>query len=498
MNDRDVLIFTLAAVARRLRLNALLGELAWMACAISGALVLYQILVAAISAPAVASALQTLLILLLIGVVVVFAVRGLRPITLDEVAATADAQADLKDELKSGYCFARQAEASPLVDLQIRRAVLTVQRIDSRELFPIAIPRGAFAALALIFAASLLPWIAPQFGHPQSTSTDSIATEVAATAGKARQLQPLSNPLPAAGRVALEIPDGTQMPGARGSDAAWARLEAAVHALADGEELKDLAEAMEHRDTARTVQLLEEFERRREYARAQAGGRPPADTVHASPDLIARLQKLFSPGGNVPQSALDAVAEDDVVHALDLAQRLDDMRASGANNPAAHTLDEGTNPLQAAVPLERFGPREARRSQGQGGEFAGTTDVEGGAMGRRVTQSNLGAGGKPSANETSNSNNIEAEQVLGARTMRLAVQLKQVKIEGNNPREGDAQGVAEAAYAATRAQQAQLGYQNAPQHAGYVTESALSGDRIPLAYRGAVKEYFLALDRNQK
>jgi hypothetical protein len=187
-----------------------------------------------------------------------------------------------------------------------------------------------------------------------------------------------------------------------------------------------------------------------------------------------------------------------VVHALDLAQKLDDMRASGANNPADHTLDEGTNPLQAAVPLERFGPREARRSQGQGGEFAGTTDVEGGAMGRRVAQSNLGAGGKPSANETSNSNNIAAEQVLGARTMRLAVQLKQVKIEGNNPREGDAQGVAEAAYAATRAQQAQLGYQNAPQHAGYVTESALSGDRIPLAYRGAVKEYFLALDRNQK
>jgi hypothetical protein len=148
--------------------------------------------------------------------------------------------------------------------------------------------------------------------------------------------------------------------------------------------------------------------------------------------------------------------------------------------------------------LERFGPREARRSQGQGGEFAGTTDVEGGAMGRRVIQSNLGEGGKPSTNETSSSNNIAAEEVLGARTLRLAVQLKQVKMEGSNPQRSDAQGVAEAAYAATRAQQAQLGYQNAPQHARYVTENALTGDRIPLAYRGAVKEYFLALDRNEK
>ena len=124
MNHRDVLIFALATIARRLRLNALLRELAWMACAISGALVLYQILGAAIGAPAVASALQILLVLLLVGVVVVFAVRGLRPITLGEVAATADARADLKDELKSGYCFARQAEASALIDLQIHKPSL--------------------------------------------------------------------------------------------------------------------------------------------------------------------------------------------------------------------------------------------------------------------------------------------------------------------------------------------------------------------------------------
>ncbi len=289
------------------------------------------------------------------------------------------------------------------------------------------------------------------------------------------------------------------MPGGRGADAAWSKLETAIHALGQGEELGGVAAAIKYRDAARAVQLLEEFERGREFARAQSSGRTFADSVRASPDLLARLQELFGPGGNAPQSAQDGGTGDELAQALDLARKLDDeMRASGANNPASHDLEAGTNPLQAAVPLERFGPREARRSQGQGGEFAGTTDVEGGAMGRRVTQSNLGAGGKPSANETNNSNDIEAEQVLGSRTMRLAVQLKQVKVEGNNSRGADAQGIADAAYAATRAQQAQFAYQRAPQHARYVTESDMNGERIPLAYRGAVKEYFLDLNRNEK
>ena len=499
MKDRDVLIFALAANARRLRLNALLREFAWMACAISGALVLYQILAAAITASAVVSALETLLVLLLTGVVTFFALRGMCPITLEEVAATADAHADLKDELKTGYCFARQGQASPLVDLQIQRAARTAQRLDPRKVFPITIPRGAFAAAGLALAAGLLASFAPHFGHPRSSNAESVTAGVATTASKARQPQPMADPPAAESREPLDVPERTQMSGRRGVDAAWARLETAIQALARGDELKDLAAAVKHHDAARAVRLLEEFNRGREFARAQSSGRAIADAAHASPDLLARLQELFSPGGNVPQSALDGDAGDELAQALDLAQKLDDdMRASGTNNPASHALEEGTNPLQAAVPLERFGPREARRSRGQGGEFAGTTDVEGGAMGRRVTQSNLGAGGKPSANETSNSNNIAAEPVLGAHTMRLAAQLKQVKIEGNHSRGGDAQGVAEAAYAATRAQQAQSAYQNAPHHARYVTESAIGGERIPLAYRGAVKEYFLDLDRNEK
>ncbi len=499
MNDRDLLILALAAHARRLRLNALLREFAWMACAIPGALLLYQILAAAIPSAEAANALGTLLVLLLAGVVVVLALRGMRPIPLEEVAATADARADLKDELKTGHFFARHEAASALVELQIRRAARTAQRLDPRKVFPILIPRSAFAAAGLALAAGVLTWAAPHFGYSRGSSAEAINAGSAMTSTKAREGRLASEPTSPRSRDVRTVPERGQMSDARGTDAQWARLETAIQALAAGDELKDLAAAVKRHDATRASQLLEEFNRKQEFARAQSDARAVAGGERASPDLIARLQELFGPGGNVPQSALDGGAGDQLEQALDLAQRLDeDMRSSGRNNPASHDLEEGTNPLQAAVPLERFGPREARRSSGQGGEFAGTTDVEGGAMGRRVTQSNVGAGGKPGTNEASMSSNVAAEEVLGAHTMRLDAQLKQVKVQGNHAAGGDAQGIAEGAYAATRAQQALSDYQDAPQHARYVTENTIGGERIPLAYRGAVKEYFLDLDRNEK
>ena len=119
-------------------------------------------------------------------------------------------------------------------------------------------------------------------------------------------------------------------------------------------------------------------------------------------------------------------------------------------------------------------------------------------MGRRVTQSNLGEGGKPSANEANHSNSMDGEEILGTPTMRLSAQLKRTGIQDNHRQDAGAQGMADAAYAATRAQQAQSAYQAASQAARYVSENAPTAERVPFAYRGAVKEYFLDLNRNEK
>ena len=97
MQYRDALISSLTLIARRMRLRAALRELTWAACALASTLLVYQILAALIPALAVASALKALLVLLFIGSIGVFAVRGARRITLAQAAAATDASADLKE-----------------------------------------------------------------------------------------------------------------------------------------------------------------------------------------------------------------------------------------------------------------------------------------------------------------------------------------------------------------------------------------------------------------
>ena len=483
MQYRDALISSLTLIARRMRLRAALRELTWAACALASTLLVYQILAALIPAPAVASALKALLVLLFIGSIGFFAVRGARRITLAQAAAATDACADLKDELKTAYWFARQGEALPLIDLQIRRAVLALHKLHPNKLFTIAITRRAFAALGLALIAGWLAWFSPRLEYHPSSHAPIVAME------------PVKAPVAGRGASVQDKQEHTA------NAAAWAKLESTIHSLGQGQERAVLAAAIESRDSARAAQLLEEISRKREYARAPTAARNAAGsaTAPASADLLARLKDIFSRGGgDASQPVIDGGADDQLARALGLAQKLSEDTKAPANNPANHTADEATNnPLQAAVPLERYGPRETRRSETQGGEFAGTTDVEGGAMGRRVTQTTLGAGGKPSANDSSANNDMEAESVLGKRTMRLAAKLERLNIDSNRRGDADAQGVTDSVYAATRAQQAQQAYENAPQQTRYVSESGVSGERIPLAYRGAVKEYFLNLNRKE-
>ena len=492
MNDRDSLILALAACSRRLRFNAMLRELAWMACALTVAFALYQILDAAIDVVAVERALSILLMVLLTGSVSVFALRALRPLALEQVAALIDRHCGLKDELKSAYWFAREHDVSPLMALQVRRAAGSAQRIDAKEQFPLALPR---MPLALAFAAGLLSLFTPRLvdfpAARESFAARASATDSAAVASA----QPGRM---AQATAAAQDSDRFPLPGDLRTRSAWAELDASIDALGAGEELKDLAAAVGARDAARSTRLLEELERKRTFSRAQSDARGIAASTPASADLIARLQALFSAGGNATQSALADNADEELSRALYLARQLDDdRRTAQPDSPVSHDLQEGANPLQAAIALERFGPREARRAQGQGGEFAGTTDVEGGAMGRRVTQSNIGAGGKPSNSDSNVSNNIEAEPVSGARTVRLAAQLKQVKIQSSQSGAEDTQGIADTGFAPTRAQQARQDYQDAPQDARFVTESTVNAERVPLAYRGAVTQYFLNLNQSE-
>ena len=499
MNNRNALISSLATIARRQRLNAARRELARAACAIFGALLVYQILFAIIPVAAVLSAVKALLILFLIIAAAIFAFRAMRPTTIQSAAAETDSRQILKDELKSAYWFSTQHEQSPLVELQIHRAVDTAQR-----LIPCASPgiipgRIGIAALVLMTIVALTAWFAPRIHYAQSTSVASTQLESAQPSSDNRKPRAIPNAAPSIDAQQSDA-EFAKIQIKRENEERWAKLENSIRRSVSSDKLNDLAAAIKTRDAKQTAKLLEELNLQREFAIAQSASRSGAgNQPHASPDLIARLQELFGPGGNVPEGALKESAADELEKALNLAQKLEQkMRASGSNKPENHQLEDGNNPMQAGVPLERTGPREARRSQGQGGEIEGSTDVEGGAMGRRVTQSNFGAGGKPSDNDANASNNIEADSVFGKRTMRLAAKLEQLKIEGSRDKDENSQGVADGVYAATRAQQAQVGYENTTQRSRYAVEDVTSGEHVPLAYRSAVKNYFLQQNDNEK
>ena len=126
---------------------------------------------------------------------------------------------------------------------------------------------------------------------------------------------------------------------------------------------------------------------------------------------------------------------------------------------------------------------------------AGRTSVGSGAMGRRISTSTGGAGDgeQPRGNPDGNA---EAEPVFGRKTMRLRMQLQTVKIDSVEPEGGD--GTEESFYAATQAQAAKTEYETVTGAQSGGTEQITGRERLPLAYRDAVKRYTLRQHRRDE
>ena len=115
-------------------------------------------------------------------------------------------------------------------------------------------------------------------------------------------------------------------------------------------------------------------------------------------------------------------------------------------------------------------------------------------MGRRVgvSQAGGGDGEQPRSNPQGNA---DAEPVLGKKTQRLAVQLQTVKVEQSA--DEDRNGAEDAYYAATQAQAAKLDYEAVTAHRRSVNEQEVDRERMPLAYREAVKQYMIEQHRRE-
>jgi hypothetical protein len=147
------------------------------------------------------------------------------------------------------------------------------------------------------------------------------------------------------------------------------------------------------------------------------------------------------------------------------------------------------------------GPRPEGREEGEsridgqreGNNPGGNSQVAEGS-GQNVSLAAGADSRNPADAEHSKSlSDIAAAPVEGPKTMRLQAQLQRVRIDGQPADDSATEGAEEHLYAATRAQRSRIDYQAAASQPRQTREAVTTGERVPLAHRAVVKDYFLNL-----
>lgn len=461
-----------------------LRELGWAASALLGLLVVRLLLRAAPMPAAVEAALVPLLVLAALATVTACCFRLMQPVDIAQAASQADATAGLQDELKSACWFAKQQDRSAAVTVMLQHAARTIQRLDPDKLFPLSVPRSSLAALVLAAAAAVL-------AHLPAGSAD---------AHSARAAEPVAHDSAVAARSAsrtsLVGADQTERFAAplqdlasrqsRDDAALWARAEEAAEQLDRLEDRDALRHAIRDRDTKRVTQLLEATPALPDGPAAQPEGNKISAEV--AQGILERLQELLAQEDGTPSNDGKQPAEEGSLRVAP-AQTTATQESQRTDN-ARHDAESELNAALRAMSLAGTGDREAMRGRGeaQGWQEGDSSNANGGAMGRRVGLSRAGAGngdappGHPAGDP-------EAAPVLGKQTLRLAAQLQRVATGSPSSERDD--GAPEAFYAATQAQSSRLESQSVTGVTRRTGEAALDRAQTPLAYRAAVKKYFL-------
>ena len=495
MPEREILLLRLAEFARRIQSNRRLRDLGWMACGMFGLLTLHEILKAVIGPAKVVTALAPLPVVACIAVLAVYGWRLSRQVPLGRAASEADVRADLKDELKSAYWFVRNESPTPFVELLLRRAAQTAQRIDSREMFPVVFPSSLRTALAIAMAAVALAWISPRINY----STTHPSSEYARAQGLSPERADLTerSQLSAPGEQPARAAAYARSLSTRNGDDVWQQVEELTHRLERSAGRDAILQAAKAHDAARTMRLLEELQHRDEAGQAAlpGGEQMPAEVAQG---IMARLKALLDEDAAPASEHEEATADVSTQAAARVTQGLGGESEVPAQDrdPGRHSAGEtALNTLLRAISRGGTGTRQAVRGEGEAWQERGRSNASGGAMGRRVGVSQAGAGGEDPA--TGNpAGDSPSDPVLGMRTMRLQAQLQRVHVKpsGNE----DDNGTAESFYSATQSQDSTLSYQAVTGRQTASKEAVRDAQEMPLAYRAAVKNYFLTEHSKEK
>ncbi|MFN0317536.1 MAG: hypothetical protein ACKVQA_21130 [Burkholderiales bacterium] len=462
-SDREALHLWLSAAAMRLRWSRTARDLGWLAAA----LVALWISAKAVPSSPVRSALIPLLLAAACALVALFLWRLARPTTLAQAASAADASAGLKDELKSAQWFARDSTQNARVEILIARAARTARALDTRSLFPLRIPRGALAALALVVLS--VAWVSPgivlptpkeRAAAPQTPVPSARDTQHSAEVRPPFKPLPNDRPSPGTSQAdALAAPPVakadsiTPVASARGEGVATAR-----RSERDGTATRDLAT--------------------RPDLKAAVSAQQPAEPP---PGAVGRTNKVPVE----PPVKAEIAPTTRVLTKLREQSRLEQRKITGQPTQGNVTL----NSRLRAVSRSGASMREVAYGEGEAAEAGAQTSVSGAASGDRTGRSQAGGseGEHPNSSPTGDGDD---QPVLGESTQRLQAVIEKMGF-GPAP-ESQGRETEEKFYAATQRRAARAASDTIIVQWRLQQEKALAPGETPLSYREAVKQYFLS------
>jgi hypothetical protein len=485
MSDHEILLRWLATAAARMGWNRRMRELGRFAFALVVLRLLAEVL-EIFSVPAsVLSAVGTLLAIAALAVVALLIWRLAYATTLAQAAGAADTRAGLKDEFKSAHWFARRGAQDAFVELLLARAARTARTLDARRLFPLAIPRSVFAALALAILSGTLAWFSPRIALP--VMQEPISGPASPAAGSTRATAVGENEI-------VEIAAQPASPNAAKKDeptAAWSRLERLTKELPAGTEEGPIKRAVAARDARLAAQLLQAWERNRAATALQDPAARPQRELRSAAEaqrLLEALQEMLNKETKAPpEPATKAEVTPTIRTATRLREQAREERRKITGTPAQGEVT--LNSRLRAVSRAGAGMREVAYGEGDAAEAGSRASVSGAASGDRTGRSQ--AGGSEGEHPNSSPTGAGDDQpVLGERTERLVAQLEKMSSERNE--DSKQQETEEEFYAATQRQASQVEYDSITAQWRAQREALVPAGGTPLPYREAVKRYFLS------
>ena len=431
--DKEIILRLLRKVERRTRANRLAHELTF------GLVVALSIPVGFktwdLFSPLATPTIETALVVSAIGFLAYAIVRIFHRGTLFQAAASVDEKANLFDAMTSAFWFIHRKESSKWVDAQLKDTARHASTLDVSRLYPAAVPRTIYVAVAMFFFFVALNLI------PLSLNHNWFKLQAAPPGIPPRKVNLVRPSVDEALRtIAKELQQSE-------------KTQAAADALAEKQlnkaagELRKLARKLKE-GRSESSQAMEQLQQTLDKASQHS----TLETEQLSHDLAKASEGLKNQDRQSAHQALQNAAKD-------LEQLQQGSRQQQAKNAGDNRNDQRPESAQQ------------QQNRGAGGQSKSPTENQNEGKGD-------GTGMNPSPSPSRD----------GERTT-LEVQLERERLAGM----ADGGGIREDIHESSKQQASRLEYSSVQSELSSARKDLMNRDGIPWEYRSLVKGYMQAI-----